>query len=89
MKSATQSWLRPAALKSRRTRSGRRCASGLGIVVRVPVSTPLAWNELTEGLRPRDFSMPVVLDRVARLGDLFEPVLRGGPALGPALRALR
>jgi bifunctional non-homologous end joining protein LigD len=54
-----------------------------------PVSTPLAWEELTEELRPRDLSMPVALDRLARLGDLFEPVLAGGQALGPALRALR
>ena len=54
-----------------------------------PVSTPLAWDELTERIRPRDFSMQVALERVARLGDLFEPTLRGGQALGPALRALR
>ncbi len=54
-----------------------------------PVSTPLHWDELTEEIRPRDFSMAVALERVARLGDLFEPVLAGGPALGPALRALR
>jgi bifunctional non-homologous end joining protein LigD len=54
-----------------------------------PVSTPLAWNELTEEVRPRDFSMAVALERVGRLGDLFEPVLRGGQTLGPALRELR
>jgi bifunctional non-homologous end joining protein LigD len=54
-----------------------------------PVSTPLAWDELTEKVRPRDFTMAVALDRVARLGDLFEPVLEGGQALGPALRQLR
>jgi len=54
-----------------------------------PVSTPLAWDELTEEIRPRDFSMGVALERVGRLGDLFEPVLEGGQALGPALRVLR
>jgi len=54
-----------------------------------PVSTPLAWDELTETIRPRDFSMGVALDRVAGLGDLFAPVLQGGQALGPALKALR
>src|ERR687886_1748793 len=42
-----------------------------------PVSTPLRWEELTEGVRPRDFSMQVALDRVARLGDVFEPTLHG------------
>jgi bifunctional non-homologous end joining protein LigD len=54
-----------------------------------PVSTPLDWDELTEDVRPRDFPMAVALDRLARRGDLFEPVLRGGQSLGAALRALR
>ncbi len=54
-----------------------------------PVSMPLAWDELSESVRPPDYSMSVALDRLGRLGDLFEPVLRGGQALGPALRALR
>jgi bifunctional non-homologous end joining protein LigD len=54
-----------------------------------PVSTPLAWDELTEEIRPRDFSMQVALDRVERLGDLFAPTLEGGQALAPALRELR
>ena len=54
-----------------------------------PVSTPLEWSELTEEIRPRDFSMGVALERIKRSGDLFEPVLGGGQSLGPALRALR
>jgi bifunctional non-homologous end joining protein LigD len=54
-----------------------------------PVSTPLAWEELDERLVPGEFTMPVVLERVARLGDLFAPVLAGGQALAPALEALR
>jgi hypothetical protein len=32
--------------------------------------------------------MREALQRVERHGDLFEPVLRGGQALGPALRRL-
>jgi bifunctional non-homologous end joining protein LigD len=54
-----------------------------------PVSTPLRWEELTEDVRPRDFSLAVALERVARFGDLFERVLRGGQALGPGLREVR
>ena len=54
-----------------------------------PVSTPLEWNELTEGVRPHDFTMEVALRRVAERGDVFEPVLHGRQALGPALRELR
>jgi hypothetical protein len=33
--------------------------------------------------------MQVALDRVAKHGDLFEPVLHGKQALGRALQALR
>ncbi len=54
-----------------------------------PVSTPLRWDELTEEIRPQDFSMPVALARVAEHGDLFEPVLHADQALGPALKSLR
>jgi bifunctional non-homologous end joining protein LigD len=54
-----------------------------------PVSTPLHWDELTESVRPRDFTMAVALERVRQHGDLFEPVLRGGQSLGPALKKLR
>ena len=54
-----------------------------------PVSTPLLWDELTEDITPRDFSMSVALDRIAERGDLFEPVLHATQSLGPALKALR
>ena len=54
-----------------------------------PVSTPLSWEELGEKVRPRDFGMREALARVEEHGDLFEPVLQGGQALGPALRQLR
>jgi bifunctional non-homologous end joining protein LigD len=54
-----------------------------------PVSTPLRWDELTEDVQPRDFSMAVALERVAAHGDLFEPVLHAKQALGPALKSLQ
>jgi bifunctional non-homologous end joining protein LigD len=54
-----------------------------------PVSTPLCWEELGEKVRPRDFGRREALRRIEEHGDLFEPVLRGGQALGPALRRLR
>jgi bifunctional non-homologous end joining protein LigD len=53
-----------------------------------PVSTPLTWDEVTEDLDPVAFTMGVVLDRVARLGDLHAPVLERRQSLGRALRAL-
>jgi bifunctional non-homologous end joining protein LigD len=42
-----------------------------------PVSTPLAWEEIEEGLDPHAFTMDVVLERVREHGDLFAPVLEG------------
>jgi bifunctional non-homologous end joining protein LigD len=54
-----------------------------------PVSTPLRWEELGPKVRPRDFGMREALARVEKHGDLFEPVLKGGQSLGPALHALR
>lgn len=47
-----------------------------------PVSTPLTWDEVAAGaVRPGDFTMRTVLERVRRLGDLFAPVLAGGQRL--------
>jgi bifunctional non-homologous end joining protein LigD len=53
-----------------------------------PVSTPLRWEELTPDVRPRDFTMAVALERVARHGDLFAPVLDGPRPLGAAAKRL-
>jgi bifunctional non-homologous end joining protein LigD len=53
-----------------------------------PVSAPVTWDELAAGVKPGDFTMSVVLDRLARLGDLYAPVLEDHQALGPALQSL-
>ncbi len=53
-----------------------------------PVSTPLRWDELTQDVRPRDFTMEVALARVDRRGDLFAQVLEDPKPLGPAAKAL-
>jgi bifunctional non-homologous end joining protein LigD len=54
-----------------------------------PVSTPLRWEEVTEDLDPLQFTTEVVLERVARDGDLFEGVLTTRQRIGQALRELR
>jgi bifunctional non-homologous end joining protein LigD len=52
------------------------------------VSTPLQWEELTDGLDRRAFTMEVALRRIEESGDLFAPVLAGGQTLGEATRGL-
>jgi bifunctional non-homologous end joining protein LigD len=54
-----------------------------------PVSTPLRWEEVTEDLDPRQFTMDVVRGRIDSDGDLFEGVLTTRQSLGAALRSVR
>jgi bifunctional non-homologous end joining protein LigD len=54
-----------------------------------PVSTPLRWEELTDGLEDRALGMAAAVERIERHGDLFAPVLETKQPLGPALRELR
>ena len=94
---ATTEWLtkkRPPGsvlVDHRQNGQGKTIASVYSVRPRpgAPVSTPLAWDELTENVTPRQFGMHEALARVERLGDLYEPVLRGAQALGPALRKMR
>jgi bifunctional non-homologous end joining protein LigD len=53
-----------------------------------PVSMPLRWEELTDDVRPRDFTMEKALARIEEHGDLFAPVLEDARPLGPAAKAL-
>src|SRR6058998_2548896 len=53
-----------------------------------PVSTPLRWDELTDDVLPRDFSLQKALDRVKVHGDLFAQVLEKPRPLAAAQRAL-
>jgi bifunctional non-homologous end joining protein LigD len=71
--------------------AGKTAASAYSVRPRAgaPVSTPLDWDEVDDGLDPRDLTMAVVLERVRRRGDLLAPALERRQALGPAARALR
>jgi bifunctional non-homologous end joining protein LigD len=40
------------------------------------VSTPVSWDELQAGSEPADFTMLNVPDRVARIGDLWKPLVK-------------
>ena len=91
----TTEWLkkkrRGVLVDHRQNGHGKTIASAYSVRPKpgAPVSTPLRWEELGEKVRPRDFGMREALERAEKHGDLFEPVLKGGQALGPALRALR
>jgi len=52
------------------------------------VSTPLRWDEVTEGLDPSIYTINTVRDRLRRHGDLYEGVLKTKQRLGPALGSL-
>jgi bifunctional non-homologous end joining protein LigD len=54
-----------------------------------PVSTPLRWDEVREGLDPKAFGPDEVLARIEQHGDLFEGVLTERQSLGQALAAVR
>src|SRR5258708_22116265 len=41
-----------------------------------PVSTPLEWSEVRTGLLPSQFHIGNAFERFARVGDLFENVLK-------------
>jgi bifunctional non-homologous end joining protein LigD len=70
---------------------GKTIASAYSVrpVAGATVSTPLRWAEVVEGLDRTAFTMDVVLERVARDGDLFDRVLRGGQSLAAALASIR
>ena len=49
-----------------------------------PVSAPISWDELDDlALRPDGFTIRSMPDRLARVGDLFRPVLGPGQRLPP------
>lgn len=53
-----------------------------------PVATPLEWREVRPGLSPRQFHLRNAIERFARVGDIFAPVLENHQRLEPALEKL-
>ena len=53
-----------------------------------PVSTPLEWSEVKKGIDPLDFTMDVIFKRLEKMGDIFNPVLKGGINLEKALKKI-
>ncbi len=54
-----------------------------------PVSTPLKWSEVKQGLDPKSFTIKTTPRRLAALGDLWKPVLGPGINLKTCLERLK
>jgi bifunctional non-homologous end joining protein LigD len=69
---------------------GKTIASAYSVRPRpgAPVSTPLRWSEVNEDLDPLSFTMPVVLERIRKDGDLYAGVLTTKQRLTDALKVL-
>jgi bifunctional non-homologous end joining protein LigD len=86
----TKSKRRGVLIDANQNGEGKTIASVYSVRPRpgAPVSTPLRWSEVKEDLDPLAFTMPVVLDRIRKHGDLFEGVLTTKQRLTDALKAL-
>lgn len=52
------------------------------------VSTPLEWSEVKRGIRPTDYHIGNTLQRLKKVGDIFEPVLGKGIDILKTLKKL-
>jgi bifunctional non-homologous end joining protein LigD len=86
----TKSKRRGVLIDANQNGEGKTIASAYSVRPRpgAPVSTPLRWSEVNEDLDPLAFTMPVVLERVRKHGDLFEGVLTTKQRLTDALKTL-
>jgi bifunctional non-homologous end joining protein LigD len=86
----TKSKRRGVLIDANQNGEGKTIASAYSVRPRpgAPVSTPLRWSEVNEDLDPLSFTMPVVLERVRKLGDLYAGVLTTRQRLTDALKAL-
>ncbi len=53
-----------------------------------PVSMPLEWKEVKNGLKPTDFNIHNALERLENKGDIFKPVLGKGVDMLKVIRKL-
>ncbi len=52
------------------------------------VSTPLKWSELKPGLKPEKFTIKTILRRLAKVGDLWKPMLAGAVDIEACMKKL-
>jgi bifunctional non-homologous end joining protein LigD len=92
---ATTEWSkarrRGVLIDSNQNGEGKTIASAYSVRPKpnAPVSTPLTWDEVNEKLNPSIYTMPVVLERVRLLGDVYAELLTTRQSLAKALRRFR
>lgn len=69
-------------------RRGQTLAAPYSIRPRIgaPVSTPLEWKEVNEKVSPLDFTMKNIMQRLAKKGDLWKPVIGKGVNLDKIIK---
>jgi bifunctional non-homologous end joining protein LigD len=55
---------------------------------KAPVSTPLEWRELEKDIKPTDFNINTIFERIEEKGDLFEETLTCKQSLEKAIEEL-
>lgn len=65
------------------------CAYSLRPKSGAPVSTPLEWREVRQGLHPTDFTIENIMARIEKKGDLFSGILLKGIDMQKCLARLR
>jgi bifunctional non-homologous end joining protein LigD len=86
----TKSKRRGVLIDANQNGEGKTIATAYSVRPRpgAPVSTPLRWSEVNEDLDPLAFTMPAVLERVRKHGDLYAGVLNTKQRLTDALKTL-
>lgn len=54
-----------------------------------PISTPLHWDEVKPSLEPDIFNLETISRRIAKVGDLFQPILNEKQNIDRALKLLQ
>ena len=86
----TKSKRRGVLIDSNQNGEGKTIASVYSVRPKpnAPVSTPLRWDEVDDRLNPSIYTMPVVLERIRTLGDVYADLLTTRQSLTKALRSL-
>ena len=77
-------------LDAARNHAGATAVAAYSVRARpgAPISTPIAWDELGDDLRPDAIGIPEIRSRIEEVGDLWADLPASAAPLGPAMEAL-